>query len=67
MSVDVVRWALRELDIEEVLVKILQSMYRNPQSRVRVNGTFSDDFLVRVGLHEGSLLGLLRMLRTTLC
>ena len=52
---DAVWWALRKFDVEEWLVKIVQSMYRNAQSRFRVNGTFSDDFLVQTGLHEGSV------------
>lgn len=30
-------------------------MYRNTRSRVRVNGSFSDDLLVQVGQHEGSV------------
>ena len=30
---DVVWWALEKLDIQEWLVKIVQSMYRNAQSR----------------------------------
>ena len=32
-------------------------MYRS--GRVRVNGTFSNDLVVQVGLHQGSVLGLL--------
>ena len=40
----VVRWALTELGVEEWFVKIVDSMYSNTQSRVRVNGIFSDDF-----------------------
>ena len=28
----------------------------NARNRVRVNGTFSDDFLVQGGLHQGSVL-----------
>ena len=31
-------------------------MYRNVQSRVTVNGSFTDDALVQVGLHQGSVL-----------
>ena len=27
-------------------------MYRNAQSRIRVNGTFTDDFLAHIGLHQ---------------
>ena len=53
LSRDVI-WALRNVGVEEWLVKTVQSMYRNGQSRVRVNGTFSDDFLVQVVLHQGS-------------
>ena len=30
--------------MEEWLVKIVESMYSNAQSRIRVNGIFSDDF-----------------------
>ena len=40
---------------KESLIKIVQSMYRNARSQVRVNGTFSDDFLVQGGLHQGSI------------
>ena len=40
----VVQWALTELGVEEWFVKIVDSMYSNTQSRVRVNGIFSDDF-----------------------
>ena len=56
---DVVWWALRKLGLEEWLVKIVQSMHMNAQSHVRVNGTFSADFLVQFGLHQGSVLSFL--------
>ena len=38
------------------MVKIIQSMYRNARSRVRVRVTFSDDSLVQVKLYQGSVL-----------
>ena len=31
-------------------------MYRNAQSRITVNGTFSDNFLVQIRLHQSSAL-----------
>ena len=46
---------MRKLRVEEWLVKIVLGW--NAYSCVRVNGTFSGDFLVRVGLHQGSVLG----------
>ena len=49
-------WALKELGVEEWLVEVGQLMHRNAQSRDRVNGTLSDDFLVHTGLHQGSVL-----------
>ena len=54
--------------MEEWLVKIVESMYSNAQSRIRVNGIFSDDFnqdsvLVQLAL----LLREFRSGRTTLC
>ena len=34
-------------------------MYNNTRSRVRVNNTYSDEFGVKVGVHQGSVLSLL--------
>ena len=45
----VVWWAFRKPDLEEWLVKIVQSMHRNAWSCVRVDGLFSDYFLVQLG------------------
>ena len=56
---DIVWWALRKLGASEWLVKIVQAMYRNAQSRVRINSVFSDSFRVKVGVHQGSVLSLL--------
>ena len=48
--------ALTKLGIGEWLVKIMQSKYSNAWSHIRVNGTFNDDFLAQVGLHQGLVL-----------
>ena len=40
-------------DVVLWMFKIIQSLNRNLWSRVRVNGTFSNDFLDQVGLHQG--------------
>ena len=53
---DVEWWALTKLDVEERLVKIVQSMYSNARSPVRVIKIFDEDFLVQVGLSQGSVL-----------
>ena len=53
---DAVWWAVRKLGVEEWLTKVIQSMYRTVRSRVRTNGVFSEDFLVQVGLHQGTVL-----------
>ena len=34
----------------------VQAMYKNNRSRVRVNDTYTDDFEVKVGVHQGSVL-----------
>jgi hypothetical protein len=52
-------WALRSLGVEEWAVKIIQTMYTNVRSRVRVNGQYSEEFCVGVGIHQGSVLSLL--------
>ena len=39
----------------EVLVKIVQAMYRNASARVRVGFSVSDQFEVKVGVQQGSI------------
>ena len=53
---NVIWWAMRKLGIEEWLVKVVQSMYENVSSRVRVGKGYSDAFEVKVGVHQGSVL-----------
>ena len=44
------------MGVEEWAVRAVQSMYANAKSRVRVNGQLSDEFEVKVGVHQGSVL-----------
>jgi hypothetical protein len=59
VSRKVLWWALGSLGVEEWAVKISQAMYTNGRSLVRVNGQYSEQFLVGVGVHQGSVLSLL--------
>ena len=52
----VIWWALRKLDVEEWIVRLVQGMYANAQSRVRVGEGYSEEFEVKVGVHQGSVL-----------
>ena len=52
----VIRWALRKLGVEEWIVRLVQGMYANARSRVRVGEGFSKEFEVKVGVHQGSVL-----------
>ena len=47
---------MRKLGIEDWIVRFVQAMYNNTRSRVRVNNTYSDEFGVKVGVHQGSVL-----------
>ena len=53
---EVVWWAMRKLGVDEWIVALVQAMYTNAKSRVRVNGSYSDVFEVNVGVHQGSVL-----------
>ena len=52
----VIWWAPRRLGVEEWIVLLVQGMYANARSRVCVGGGFSQEFEVKVGVHQGSIL-----------
>ena len=53
---DVIWWAMRKLKIDEWLMRLVQSMYKDVRSRVRVGDGYSEEFGVGVGVHQGSVL-----------
>ena len=52
----VIKWALRKKSLPEVLVKAVISLYEGSRTKVRVGSGFSEEFGVRVGVHQGSVL-----------
>ena len=52
----VIWWTLRKLGVEEWIVRLVQRMYANARSRVRVGEGYSEEFEVKVGVHQGSVL-----------
>ena len=52
----VIWWALRKLGVEEWIVRLVQGMYANVQSHVCVGEGYSEEFEVKVGVHQGSVL-----------
>ena len=52
----VIWWALRKLGVEKWIVRLVQGMYSNVKSRVRVGEGYSEEFEVKVGVHQGFVL-----------
>ena len=52
----VIWWALRKLGVDEWIVRLVQGMYSNARSRVHVGEGYSEEFEVKVGVHQGSVL-----------
>ena len=52
----VIWWALRKFGVEKWIVTLVQRMYANARSRVRVGEGYSEEFEVKVGVHQGSVL-----------
>ena len=50
----VIWWALRKLGVEEWIARLVQGMYTNALSRVGEG--YSEEFEVKVGVHQGSVL-----------
>ena len=49
-------WAMGKVGVEEWMVHLVQAMYDNERSRVRVGSEYSEEFEVGVGVHQGSVL-----------
>ena len=52
----VIWWALRNLGVEEWIVRLIQGMYANVWSHVCVGKWYNEEFEVKVGVHKGSVL-----------
>ena len=44
---------MRVVGVPEWIVVIVQAMYSGAKSKFRVNGTYSGEFKVKVGVHQG--------------
>ena len=49
----VIWWAMRKLGVDEWIVRLIQGMYSNARSRVRVGEGYSEEFEVTIGVHQG--------------
>ena len=53
---DVLRWAMRKAGVEESLVSAVMAMYSKPCTAVKTQSGYSEEFEVKVGVHQGSVL-----------
>ena len=52
----VMEWALRKKGLSEVIVRAVMSLCNGAKTRVRVGSAYSEEFKVKVGVHQGSVL-----------
>ena len=52
----VIKWAMRKKGLSEVIVRAVMSLYDGAKTRVRVGSAYSEEFEVKVGEHQGSVL-----------
>ena len=52
----VIEWALRKKSLPERLVRTVMDLYEGSKTKVRVGNGYSEEFLVKVGVHQGSVL-----------
>ena len=50
----VIWWVMRTFGVEEWAIRVVQGMYKDAKSRVRISGKYSENFNVNVGVHQGS-------------
>ena len=49
-------WAMKKRGLSEVMVWAVMSLYDGANTRVRVGSTYSKEFEIKVGVHQGSVL-----------
>ena len=49
-------WTMRKKGIPEVLIRSVMSLYEGAKTRVRVDSELSEEFEVKVEMHQGSVL-----------
>ena len=52
----VMEWNMRKKDLSELMVRAVMSLYDGAKTRVRVGSAYSEEFEVKVGVHQGSVL-----------
>ena len=52
----VMEWAMRKKGLSEVMVWAVVSLYDGAKTRLRVRSVYSEEFKVKVGVHQGSML-----------
>ena len=52
----VMEWAMRKKGLSEVMVRAVISLYDGAKTRVRVGSAYSEEFKVKVGVHQRPLL-----------
>ena len=52
----VMEWAMRKKGLPEFLVRAVMSPYHEVKTKVRVGSELSEEFLVQVDVHQGSVL-----------
>ena len=53
---EVLWWALRQSGVEEWIMEVIQSMYEGVTTSVKLGAGESEEFAVKVGVHQGSVL-----------
>ena len=52
----VIEWAMRKKGLSEVMVWEVMSLYDGAKTRVRVGSAYSEEFEVKIGVYQGSVL-----------
>ena len=52
----VMEWAMRKKDLSEVIARAVMSLHDSAKTRVRVGSAYSEEFEVKVGVNQGSVL-----------
>ena len=56
VPIQIVKWAMAKIELPEVMMKVVMSLYKEATTKIKVGSSYSDEFPVKAGVQQGLVL-----------